>query len=396
MTTRNPTNGVHDKAARDLVPMIAALSDRIERERELPAELLAALHKARLFHMLTPRQIGGEQVDVITFYHAIEAIAAADASTAWCVGQANGVATAAAAYLEPAVAREIFGGATSTVASGPNSRVARAVRTKGGYRVTGKWSFASGSRHSQVLGAHCTVFDDAATIAKSADGRPLDRTMLFPKAQASVIDNWQVMGLRGTGSDAYEVEDLFVPEAWSYTRDAAADRRVDAPLYVHVTGFNLFGLSFSAVALGVARACLDEFTKLAAEKSPQGAGWAWVLRDNAVVQSKVAQAEAQWSASRALVLDVYGELWAKANAGTPFTLTDRARMRMASTWAMNEACKVVDVVYRAAGATAIFEANPFERRFRDINCASQQGQAAQANFEIVGQVLLGITPKGRV
>ncbi len=396
MTTRNPTNGVHDKAARDLVPMIAALADRVERERELPAEILTALHKARLFHMLAPKEVGGEQVDVVTFFHAVEAIATADASAAWCVGQANGIAMGAAAYLDNAVAREIFGQSTSSVASGPNSRAAKAVKVKGGYRVTGKWSFASGSRHSAFLGAHCTVFEDGARAAKDADGRPVDRTMLFAKSSAKVVDNWRVMGLKGTGSDNYEVENLFVPEAYSYTRDADADRRVHAPLYVHFNGFNMFGLSFSAVALGVARACMDEFIKLAAEKSPQGSGWAWVLRDNAVVQSKVAQAEAQWSASRALVLDIYGGLWAKAQAGVAFTLNDKARMRMASTWAMNEACKVVDVIYRAAGATAIFEANPFERRFRDINCASQQGQAAQSNFELVGRVFLGVAPGGRV
>ena len=393
---RHSTNGIHDKAARDLVPMIASLADRIERERELPAELLAALHKARLFHMLTPKEVGGEQIDVITFFHAIEAIASADASTAWCVGQANGIATGAAGYLDPAVAREVFGGHASTVASGPNSRHAKAVRVPGGFRVTGKWSFASGSRHSAILGAHCAVFDDETTPAKGADGRPVDRTMLFAKSKAKVIDNWQVMGLRGTGSDNYEVENLFVPENWAYTRDADADRRVHAPLYTHFTCFNMFGLSFSAVALGIARTCLDEFIRLAAEKSPQASGFAWVLRDNAVVQAKVARSEAQWLAARALVLDIYGDLNDKANAGIAFDLKDRARMRMASTYAMNEACVVVDTIYHAAGATAIFEANPFERRFRDINSASQQGQAAQSNYEVIGQVYLGIVPKGRV
>ena len=392
--TRNPTNGIHDRAAAELVPLVASLANRIETERVLPPELCAALHRARMFHMLVPEDVGGEQVDVITFFHAIEALASADASTAWCVGQANGIATAAA-YLEPSVAHEVFGAATS-VASGPNSRVARAVKAPGGYRVTGKWNFASGSRHSQFLGAHCTVCEADGTPAKSADGRPVDRTMLFPKSQARVTDNWQVMGLKGTGSDSYALEDLFVPEAFSYTRDADADRRVHAPLYTHFTGFNMFGLSFSAVALGIAKSCIAEFIKLAVEKSPQASGFAWVLRDNAVVQSKVAQAQALWHAARALVIDIYGELWDKAVAGRPFDLDDRARMRMASTFAMNEACKVVDVIYHAAGATAIFEANPFERRFRDINCASQQGQAAQSNYEVVGQVLLGITPKGRV
>ncbi len=395
MATRNLPNGIHDKAARDLLPMIASMADRIEKDRELPSELLAALHKARLFHTIAPREAGGEGADIITFFHVIEAIASADASTAWCVGQANGVAMAAA-YVDPAVAREVFTGPTSTVASGPNSRNARAVRAPGGYRVSGRWHFASGSRHSAWLGAHCAVFEADGTPAKSPDGRPVDRTMLFPKSSATVIDNWKVMGLRGTGSDDYELNDLFVPEQYTYTRDADADRRVKTPLFTHFTGFNMFGLSFSGVALGIARSCLDEFRRLAAEKSPQASGFAWVLRDNAVVQSKVAQAEARWRAARALVLDIYGDLWDKARASEEFTLMDRANMRMASTFAMNDACSVVESLWSAAGATAIFEENPFERRFRDIHCATQQGQAAQSNFEIIGQVLLGLTPKGRV
>lgn len=394
MATRDG-NGIHDEAARALVPAIQAAADRIETERQLPGDLLGELHKARLFHMLVPKAVGGEEVDVLTFYHAIEAIASGDASAAWCVGQANGVAMAAA-YLEPSVAREVFGGPTSTVASGPNSRQAKAVKVKDGYRVSGKWGFASGSRHSRFLGGHCTVYEDDNTPAKDANGRPLDRTMLFPKSQANIIDDWRVMGLRGTGSNSYEVENVFVPEAYSYTRDADADRRVHAPLYTHFSGFNMFGLSFSAVALGIARTCIAEFQKLAAEKSPQAAGWAWVLRDNAVVQSKMAQAQAQWRSARALVLEIYDELQDKARAGKPFDLKDRADMRLASTFAMNEACKVVDLIHHAAGATAIFEANPFERRFRDINCASQQGQASQSNFEVIGQVYLGVTPRGRV
>ena len=123
---------------------------------------------------------------------------------------------------------------------------------------------------------------------------------------------------------------------------------------------------------------------------------AWVLRDNAVVQSKVAIAEARLMAARGMVADIYGRLWDQALQGRPFTLRDKADMRLASTFAMNEGREVVAVLYNASGGTAIFQKNSFERRFRDINCASQQGQASQANFEIIGQVLLGLEPKGRV
>ena len=395
MSKQVETGHSHADAAKALIPRIAAASDRIEAERNLPADLLSSLHDARLFHMLSPREIGGEEIDLISFFHAVEAIASADASTAWCVGQGCGVSMAGA-YVETSAAREIFGGRTSVVASGPNNRNSRAVRTKGGYRVTGNWTYASGSRHSQWLGGHCTVYDEDGTVAKTAEGRPMDRTMLFPKSSARITDDWKVMGLRGTGSDSYEVSDLFVPEAHTFTRDNPADRRVQTTLYRHFTGFNIFGLSFSAVSLGIARATLRDFIALASEKSPQSAQGAWTLRDNAVIQSKVAISEARLQAARGLVLDIYGRLWAKALKDEPFSQEDRGQMRMASTFAMNEGRDIVDFAFHAAGGTAIFETQGFERRFRDINSASQQGQASPANFELIGQALLGLQPKGRL
>ncbi len=395
MLMKTGTGKTHDAAARDLIPMIAAEAAQIEATGRLPTALLDELHAARLFHMLSPRSIGGEEVDPITFFNAIEAIASADASTAWCVGQACGVAMASA-YLDPAVAREIFGGPRSVVASGPNTRGARAVKTKGGYRVTARWNYASGSRHAQWLGGHTAVFEENGEPARTPEGRPIDRTMLFEKSKAAVFDDWQVMGLRGTGSDSYEVTDLFVPEEHTYTRDNPADRRAHTPLHSNFTGFNIFGLSFSALSLGVARGMMQDFVTLASQKSPMAAQGAWVLRDNAVVQSKVAIAEARLMAARGMVVDIYGRLWDQALQGRPFTLRDKADMRLASTFAMNEGREVVAVLYNAAGGTAIFQKNSFERRFRDVNCASQQGQAAQANFEIIGQVLLGLEPKGRV
>ena len=396
MLARYPTNAIHDARAKALTPAIEAASPRVEAERKIPDDVLSALHDARLFHMLTPRSVGGEEVDVLTFFAAVEAVAAGDASTGWCVGQAGGIATVAA-YLEPAVAREIFGGHASVVAWGPNARKARAVMAPGGYRVSGSWQFASGSRHAQWLGAHCPVFEaDGSTPAKGSDGKPRDRTMLLPKSKARVTDVWNVMGLKGTGSDSYEIDDLFVPEEHTFTRDAEADRRVQSPLYRHFSNFNMFGLAFAGVSLGVASSMMRDFRDLAGRKAPQSTGFQALLRDNAVVQAKVAQCAARLSSARGFVEGVYGDLWDRALRDEPFALEDRARMRLASTFAMNEAREVAALLYNAAGSTAIFESAPFERRFRDMNCASQQGQAHLSNYEVIGQTMLGLTPKGRV
>src|SRR5262249_16890032 len=144
-------------------------------------------------------------------FQAVEAIAMADASVAWCVGQCSGVSMCAA-YLQPAVAQKLFGDPRAAVATGSPDKTAKAIVVEGGYRVSGHWMFASGSRHSQWLGGHATICEPDGKPRLGLDGAPLDqRTMLFPKSSATMIDVWQVMGLRGTGSDSYTVKDLFVP-----------------------------------------------------------------------------------------------------------------------------------------------------------------------------------------
>ena len=381
--------------ARALVPHIAAAGPRIEATRELPPELLAMLHEARMFRTLMPRAFGGEEISPQAYVQMMIHIASADASTAWCVGQASGCSMAAA-YMEAEAAQAIWGAPNAALAWGTVGPDQIAQVVDGGYRVTGTWPFASGGRHATWFGGHCRVRERDGSMRMTAEGTPYERTMMFPRSSISMVDRWQVMGLRGTGSDSYEVTDLFVPEEHTYTRDTPADRRAHTPLHSNFTGFNIFGLSFSALALGVARGMMQDFVTLASQKSPQSAQGAWLLRDNAVVQSKVAIAEARLMAARGMVADIYGRLWDQALQGRPFTLRDKADMRLASTFAMNEGREVVAVLYNAAGGTAIFQKNSFERRFRDVNCASQQGQAAQAHFEIIGQVLLGLEPKGRV
>jgi alkylation response protein AidB-like acyl-CoA dehydrogenase len=379
--------------ARAIAPQIAAASERIERERELPAELLSALHAARMFRMLTPRSLGGDEVDPVTYFEAMQILARADASTAWCIGQGS-TGAMAAVYLAPRVAQAIFGDARAVVASGPLPHKSKAIAVAGGYRVTGQWSYASGSRHATFMGGHCIVCEADGTPRIGPDGKPPPpRTMLFPRSSASFEDVWQVIGLKGTGSDNYSVTDVFVPEDYSYTRDLPADRREAGPLY-GFSIFSMFGISFAGVGIGIARGMLDDFIALAAKKAP--ALSQVTLRDNATIQSLVGFSEARLQAGRALVIATYRELWPVAASGRAFTLDERLRMRMATCYAIQQAKDVVDACYHAAGATAIFEASPFERRFRDMHAVTQQTQGQFANFELVGQGLLGFQPDARL
>jgi alkylation response protein AidB-like acyl-CoA dehydrogenase len=380
--------------AQALAPMIEAAGGRIEAERRIVPPVVAALHDAGLFRMLLPVSLGGSGADVVAFNQVIETIAAADASTAWCLAQ-QVASTQAASFLDPKVAREIFASPDGAVAWGPPAG-AKAVVTDGGYIVNGRWRFASGSEHCPWLGGHCAVIEADGKPRLDAHGRSVMRTVLFRKEKATFTDIWHVLGLRGTASNAYEVKDLFVPEAYSTWRDSVPDRRGDEPL-ARIPLLTLYGMGFSGVALGLARASLDAFKTLAATKKPSPMHGSPVpLREHPVIQARVAEATGQLQSARAYLLDMLRVFWDGATAKRAVSLEQRAQLRIAITGSMEQASRVVDFAFRTAGADAIFQGSPFERRFRDMHTVTAQGQAHLSNFEGAGQALFGIETAQRL
>jgi alkylation response protein AidB-like acyl-CoA dehydrogenase len=377
--------------ARALAPMLAAAGDEIEKRRQLPEPVVDALVEAGLFKLVVPRSVGGGEADPLTYVQVLEQIGMVDGSTAWSIGQNSGCSMSAA-YLEPATAREVFGGPRGILAWGPFTPTAgRAVVVDGGYRLTGRWGFASGSRHATWLGCHVLLFEPDGTPRQGPGGRQAMRTMLFPKTRAEIIDNWQVIGLRGTGSDSYAVNDLLVPERFTFARDSVDDLREAGPLFKITSGM-LYAASFSFVSMGIARGALDAFLKLATEKVPRG-GQKTIAHNN-VIQSEVAKADARLLASRAFAIESIAAIWDEALRGNRATPEQRRRFRLASTWAINEAQAVVNTAYTLAGSLAIFDGHPLERRLRDIHAGTQQGQGRPVQFEHVGQMMLGLEPDG--
>jgi alkylation response protein AidB-like acyl-CoA dehydrogenase len=370
-----------------LAPLIAASADQGERDRRLPEPLVSALVDAGLFRLLLPRSLGGAEADPVTFVRVLEAVSRVDASTAWCLCQLSGCSMTAG-YLDPDVARAIFGEPGGMLGWGP-APDARAVAVDGGYRVTGRWSFASGGHHATWLGGYCQIQEPDGQPRRKADGSPAGRTMLFPAGRATWHDTWHVIGLRATGSDTYTVSDLFVPHAQSVARDDPAERRHPGLLYCFTTE-NVYACGFAGVALGLARSTLDAFVALARDKTPRG--FRHTLRESTVVQAQVARAEAQLGAARAYLLDSLAGIWEAAGRAGALALDQRVRIRLAATHAIQEARQVVDTAYHAAGATAIFEGGAFERRFRDMHAVAQHVQGRPANFETAGQFLLGLPP----
>jgi indole-3-acetate monooxygenase len=373
--------------ARSLGPLIAGATDEIEQNRELPASIVTALIENELFRLLQPRSLGGGELDPMNYVQVIEQLASRDASTAWCIEQANGCSMIAA-FLDREVAREIFGPPDGIVAWGPVGPAQLSI-VPGGFRLTGTWNFASGSHHASWLGAHVVMRGpDGAPLCR-ADGGEIMRTLLFPKGCATMTDIWHVVGLRGTGSDRYSVTDLFVPECHTVLRDPGIAPRERGRLYRFSTS-NLYALGVAAVALGIARGMIADFTELATEKVPRGARQR--LCENQVIQSQRAQAEARLGSARAFLLGGLAEIWDAVGETGELSLVQNTQLRLASTWAIDQAREVVDTLYHNAGATAIFDNRPFERRFRDIHTASQQTQGQQAHYQTIGRVLFGLAP----
>lgn len=360
-------------------------AQRIEQARELPADVLDGMFEAGLFRLTLPRSLGGEELPLAVLAQVTESIAAADASAAWCLGQALGCAMSAA-YLDDAPARQVFAARNAVLAWGAGNQ-GKAVAADGGYRISGRWGFASGGKHATWLGGHCRVHDADGSARLQADGEQATLTALFPRAAASIADDWYVMGLRGTRSEGYSVDDLYVENALTLDRDKPGERRVAATLYCFSTT-QVYASAFSGVALGIARAMLDDLLELAGHKHPRGARS--TMRESAVVHTRLAELEAQLGSARAYQQQALHEVWQSVETSGAMAMPDRARLRLATTYAINQATDVTEQVYRLAGATAIFESRALERRFRDAHAVSQQVQGRHTNFETVGRFMLGL------
>jgi indole-3-acetate monooxygenase len=367
--------------ARALGPLISDEADEIERTRRLTPAVTKALIENGLYRALLPQNVGGTEAPLEIFMQMQEEVAKADASTAWCLGQCA-VCGMIAAYLEPGAANEIFNTPPGILAWGAIAHEVTAVA--GGYTASARWDFASGSRQASWLGAHVRVVEADGTPRKKRDGSNEIRTILFPATSAKMYDVWDVIGLRGTGTDSYSVENLFIPDKFAALRDDMSAVREKGPLY-KVTTHLVYSMGFAATSLGVARATLDAAIELARTKVPQGLA---AMRENNAVQGLIGRTEASLRAARAYLYATAGDVWRDLQSGSPMTEAHRVAIRIASTWTIHQSVSVVDTAYHMAGATAVFSANPFERRFRDMHAIAQQLQARDTHYEDAGRAIL--------
>lgn len=364
--------------AKELASRVAAVTDEIEDQRMIPPDITDDMKDRGLFRLLMPRSLGGAELDHPSFLRIVYEFARADASAGWCVNQNNVFATNSTRLPESA-AREIWSDWRNVVTNGPPTPDTHAVPVDGGYRLTGRWNFSSGSPHATWL---------AALTPVRGAGREETRVLFVPKEQATMIDTWDVHGLRGTGSYGFEIDDLFVPKARSYS--SSETPRESGPLYVIPTTL-FFCSGFATVALGAARTGLDAAIELARTKTPGGRPNK--LLDLNTTHRQIGQAEAIWRAARAYLEASHTRLWESACMDLSTTTEERVGLRLASTHAIRQAAEVVDIAYNISASSAIFRSNPVQRRFRDVHVITQQVQGQMYHYDTVGQYFLGMEPQ---
>jgi alkylation response protein AidB-like acyl-CoA dehydrogenase len=370
-------------AARQFAPRVAARAEEIESARRLPAELARELAEAGFFRMVVPEAYGGFELHPARVVEVVETLARADGSTGWCV-MIGALTAMCSAWLPEPAARLIYG-APDVITGGVAAPLGRAELVEGGYRVTGRWAWASGSQNCRWLVGGVVVTKDGAP-RMVREGMPETRLVLLPIEDVTLHDTWHVTGLCGTGSGDMEVKDLFVPAERSLS--LLAERpRIERPLYAF-PAFGLLALGIPAVALGIARRAIDELMTLARQKKLPPLG-RQVLATRPAVQEAVAEAEATLRAARAFLLETVHTTF-EAATRQEVSLHHRAELRLAYTHATRSAARVVDRMYEAAGGTAVYRASPLQRCLRDIHVATQHAMVAPPTLELIGGVLLGV------
>ncbi|MDC0680675.1 acyl-CoA dehydrogenase family protein [Sorangium atrum] len=370
-------------AARSLVPLVQEHPQRGERERRLPDPVARALRESGIFRMCRPRALGGLEVDPLTALQVIEELSRADGAAGWCA-MICGTTGAFEAYI-PAEGGKEMHASPDAVTAGVFAPSGRAVEVEGGYRVAGRWAMASACHHCDWLGGTAVVYDGSAPRMLPG-GVPEAIVPMFRASECEILDTWSVSGLAGTGSHDFAVVDVFVPSSRCIRLPMTAPTH-PGPLFV----FPLFGFLASAVAataLGMARAAVDELTRLAATKRPSGMTTSLATRPSTALA--VAEAEATLGAARAYLLEAVGAVWDAAVSGSSISLRERARVRLAATNAALGAARAVDLAFTAGGATALYAESPLQRSFRDVHAVTQHALVAPHTREVQGRVLLGL------
>jgi len=367
---------------RSLEPTMRQSAETIEADRRLPPDLARRLMEAQVFRLGTPRAYGGPELDPMSQVRVVEELARIEGSVGW-LSMISTAGSFLAAFLDPPVAQRFFGNVDSVLA-GNLRPPQRADLVDGGYRVSGRFRFGSGCRHASVMACGCVVYERGEPRLNRR-GEPHIRVMLVPVSKVTIIDVWDTTGMRGTGSNDYIVDNVFVPLEESPSM--AEPPRYRAPLYSFP---QMYLVSHAGVPLGIARSALDFVISLSGRKEIAPGR---LIRDDTRAQETIAWAEAHLGAARAFVYSTLEDIWATLNQGDKPTAQQRANYRLMITYSHQAAKDLISKLYDLAATSSIFRTGHLDRDMRDIMTACQHRVVHSNMYSPAGRLLLGLDPE---
>ncbi|MFM0189713.1 acyl-CoA dehydrogenase family protein [Paraburkholderia nemoris] len=364
-----------------LIEEIERRRDEFDQLSHVPRDMIAKMKRAGIYRASTPRRFGGDALPPPQFLRMLERIAIADGSTAWVA--AFGSANTYLASLPIETQQHIYAKGPDQVFAGGLYPLQPASKVPGGFMVSGQWRFASGCKGADWIGVGI-----GGTPANSGDtgaGKPF--TAVFPAHEVEIVENWNVVGMQGTGSHDLRLRDKFVDEQWTFVRGGQA--LIDEPLYRY-PAVAYQAQVHAAVNVGLARAALDLVTDMSGStKTTTGAPR---LADRGYYRSGLAKAEANWRSARAFFYESAESVWQTIIAGDPVTQHQANLMRLSATHAAQVCAEVVMQAYQLAGIAAIYRENRLQRLVRDSIVVTQHAFLGEGTYDASGALFAGIAP----
>ncbi|MBA58169.1 MAG: acyl-CoA dehydrogenase [Gammaproteobacteria bacterium] len=351
----------------------------IEKNREIPVDIISSLRRAGIFHALVPKIYGGSEVHPAALIKIIRLVAEGDGAVGWnvMIGTTTGLLAASMPEIE---ARKIYGSEPGVLTVGVTVPAGRAALVDGGYIVNGRWPFGSGSRHAEWVCGGCTVIERDGKKRLAKNGVPEVQLMMFSKDQIELEDTWKVSGLKGTGSNHFSVRDQLVPLGRQVILGSVPEN--PEPLYRFPT-LGLLALGVSAVSLGIGYRALRAFKELAADKVPTGTKEK--LIENSLAQTAVAKATANLESSEAYMDKVVNDCFRVVADGESLSKENRNKLRLAAVNTTARSAEAVRFLYQAGGGSSIYEQSQLQRCFRDVHVTTQHIMVAPSIYEMTGK-----------
>jgi alkylation response protein AidB-like acyl-CoA dehydrogenase len=371
---------------RELGPKLSVRAPDIEAGRRMPPDIVAQLREIGVFRIVTPRSHGGAEFTLRECCDVIAETARIDGAVGW-VTLIGAISPAALGLLPPPIYDEIYKDGPDVIVAGSGQPAGAADQTAGGYRVNGRWPFASGCQHADWIFAFCLETKDGSPVP-TASGAPPLRIVMLPARQWAIEDTWRSEGLKGTGSHHISLKDVFVPEA---NLVDFLNAQPNHPSGMLRGGIGTFVTTHGPFATGLAEGAIEDFAALAnTGKRPVFGQTA--IKDSKLVQYDLGRAEADLRAANALLHEQCEADWRDALAGRvrDFALTTTRFQSI--VWVTAACARVVDECYRLAGGSSVYESSPLQRRMRDIRAATQHASVNLRHYAVAGAQRLGHPP----